>query len=198
MASLPGGAGKSVHVSPAMLKQIRDLGDELIQKYINDFHSADAKISAEAAKVLLSLGWTKRDNESAGIIELLLEDARRGEFGEQAKVFAATAEVVSDADEGLESGPLREPPELVLVVDSPSPVPSSVPPAAVGVLPPPIEVPRPPADLPPSAYKEKPRKLKAEREEAPKVRRKPKNLPAWMKGMEKEAIHQRLAEDPPV
>lgn len=79
-------AGHITKLSEASLERIRDQEDAIVQSLLDDVQDADAKVRMAARKDLIALGFQHREEVTAtSVISLLLDKAKKGEYGEQAR-----------------------------------------------------------------------------------------------------------------
>lgn len=98
-------------IPDSMRAKIRKKQHDLVDALFEELESGDLKVKTEARKLLMALS-VEKDKGRKGVVEFLLERARRGEFGEQARAFTAENETLFD--EGAEE------PEDILAGEPPA------------------------------------------------------------------------------
>ena len=89
----------NIRLSPENLKRIRDSEDAIVQSLILDLDSHEASVRKEARNTLIKLGFTHRKDKAKEVVALLLEKARAGAFGEQARSFQNASERSDEAED---------------------------------------------------------------------------------------------------
>lgn len=83
-------------LSPEQLEVLRGMGEDAITSLRNDMSSTDEKLRSAARRELFSMGIFSVQESNRGVVELLLDRARKGDFGRKAAIYAKE----SSADEG--------------------------------------------------------------------------------------------------
>lgn len=140
-------AGRITKLSDASIELIRNQEEIIVQSLLDDLQDTDPKVRQAARKDLIALGFQHKEEITAtSVISLLLDKAKRGEYGEQAKqVYMEQAgDAKFDQADDVPQLPLENAPPI----PTPKPAPPqfvpkrgqvespAVPPIALGQAPP--------------------------------------------------------------
>lgn len=100
----------NVRLSPENLKRIRDSEDLIVDSLLGDLNAPEPNVRKEARATLIRLGFTQKKDKAKEVVALLLEKAREGKFGEQARSFQKATERVEedDAEKEIEAEAVEE------------------------------------------------------------------------------------------